>query len=205
MGQADPPYVKVKKSFFEWRNKKHVKDSTDTSAMAVFYDDVHNRMKFFNPPGGTADLEDAPTWFPKMPMIPAEVAFIIASTPTTPWELHQHLCDYENERDATVVAMLAPVKAWTLVASCTTANKDGSVMALTFPPVTMVSTALRKRLKLKVRLNTTLGTRLLQPPTPVCSQPTRFADMSPQQVATTAVASMTAAQPNAASVGDIFQ
>ena len=83
-----------------------------------------------------------------MPMIPAEVAFIIASIPTTRWELHQHLIDYENERDATVVAMLAPVKAWTLVASCQAASKDGSVVAYSFPTVTMASTALQRRLKM---------------------------------------------------------
>ena len=116
--------------------------------MTVFYNDVHNRMKFFDPAGTIGALEEAEVWIPKMPMIPAEVAVIMASTPTTPWELHQHLCDYETGRDPAVATMLAPVKAWTLVSSCKAASKEGSVVAYSFPSATMASTALRRRLKM---------------------------------------------------------
>ena len=83
------------------------------------------------------------------------------------------------------------------------ASKEGSFVAYVFPTVTMASTALRRRLKM--RLNITMGTRPSQAQTPMCSQPNGFTTMSPQQVATAVVASMTAAQPTAASIGDIFQ
>ena len=110
VGQADPPYVKVKKSYFEWREAKPVENTDDTSEIASFYNDGYNRMIFFDPAGPDAEVEETGVYVPKMPLIPAEVALKIATTPTTPWELHQHTCDYKEGRDAAVKSMLTPVK-----------------------------------------------------------------------------------------------
>ena len=203
MGQADPPYVKVKKSYFDWKEAKPVKSLDDTGEIASFYDDGYNRMIFFDPAGPDAEVEETGVWVPKIPLIPAEVALIIATTHITPWELHQHICDNEGGRDPAVKSMLTPVKVWALLASRKTTNKEGSIMSYTFPHVTMVSSALQKQLK--KRLNVTLGTRLVQLPIPICNQPKGFNAMSPQQVAIAAVASMIAAQPTAASISKIFQ
>ena len=203
VGLADPPYTKVRKSYFEWTKGKPVKDTSDTGPIATFYDDVNNRMKPFIPSSDINIELDSEVGFPKMPMIPAEVAVIVASVPTTPWELHAHLVDYENDRDEKVKEMLAPVKAWALMASCSKTSKELSSVAFVFPSVTMPSKALQN--KLKTRLNTTLGTRPSQAQIPACSPPNGFTTMSPQQVAAAAVASMSAAQPSAADIGGIFQ
>ena len=204
VGLADPPYMKVKKTYFEWIKGKPIKDASDSGPIASFYDDATNRMSFFNPSGTETEplLVDTDVWFPRMPMIPAEVAVIVASIPTTPWELYAHLVDYETDRHQKVKDMLAPVKHWALVASCRTSTKDSSSVAFTFPSVTMPSKALQNRLK--TRLNATLGTRASQVKRPTCGPPNGFTTMTPQQVATAAVASMSAGQPAAVDIGGNF-
>ena len=110
VGQADTPYVKVKKSYFDWKEAKPVKRLDDTSEITSFYDDGYNRIKNFDPAGMDAEVEETGVYVPKIPLVPAEVALKIATTPTTPWELHQHTCDYKEGRDAAVKSMLTPVK-----------------------------------------------------------------------------------------------
>ena len=105
-------------SRLDWKEAKPVERLDDTSEITSFYDDGYNRMKFFDPAGPGAEVKETGVWVPKMPSIPAEVAFVIATTPTTPWELHQHLCNYKENRGPAVKTMLKKAKIWAIVASC---------------------------------------------------------------------------------------
>ena len=75
-------------------------------------------MKFFDPATATTEVEATGTWVPKMPMIPADVALTVSKSPTTPWELHQPLCNYEEDKDPSVKTMLKKAKIWAIKASC---------------------------------------------------------------------------------------
>ena len=65
-----------------------MKDVDDESKITNFYNTGANRMKFFGPTAENADQEATGTWVPKMRIIPAKVALKVATSPTTPWELH---------------------------------------------------------------------------------------------------------------------
>ena len=86
----------MKKTYFEWREVKTVKEVDDDSKISKFYDDEANRLKYLDPATATSDLETDGSWFPKLPMIPAGVAIKVTEKPTTAWELFRHLCDYEG-------------------------------------------------------------------------------------------------------------
>ena len=179
-----------------------MKDVDDESKITNFYNTGANRMKFFDPTAENADQEATGTWVPKMPMIPAKVALKVATSPRISW-VHQHLCNYEEDRDQAVKEMLKKAKIWALTATCKGASKESSIMAYSLPPVTLPSSALQRQLK--KRRNSTLGTRTDLAPMPMCNQPNAFLPMSPQQIATgVAMASMAAAQPTASSISDIY-
>ena len=101
-GEADPPYVKVKKTYFKWREVKTFKEVDDDSVISKFYDEEANRLKCSDPAAVTADLETNRSWFPKLPMIPVKVVIKVMKKPTTAWELLHHQCNCEDDKDATV-------------------------------------------------------------------------------------------------------
>ena len=70
-----------------------MKKTNDDSDIANFYDIEGNKFKFFDPATATTEAEATGTWFPKTPMIPAKVVLKVWKSPTTPCELHQHLCN----------------------------------------------------------------------------------------------------------------
>ena len=78
----------------------------DDSKIAKFYDTVANKLKYFDPMVASAEQEAKRIWVPKLPIIPAKVALKVVTSLTTPWELHQHLCTYEEDRDPKVKDML---------------------------------------------------------------------------------------------------
>ena len=110
MGAADPSYVRVKESYFDWRECKQMKETNDDSDISNFYDVESNRMKFFDPGTANAEIEMTGTWVPKFPMIPTKVALKVAKSPTTPWELQQHPCNYKEDRDPEDQTMLKKAK-----------------------------------------------------------------------------------------------
>ena len=105
----------MKKTYFEWREVKTVEEVDDNSKISKFYDDEANRLKYFDPAVATADLETNGSWFPKLSTIPSEVAIKVATKPTTAWELFRRLCNYDEDKDAVVKAVLK--KKWALAAS----------------------------------------------------------------------------------------
>ena len=179
-----------------------MKEADDDSDIVNFYDVEGNKMKFFDPVTAATEVEATGTRVPKMPMIPANVALKVSKSPTTPWELHWHLCNYTEDRDPAVKTILKKAKIWAIVASWEGPRTEGSLVEYSLPPVTFPSVALQKQLK--KRPNTTPGnTRELVLP-PMCNQPNGFNAILPQQVATAVIASMAATQPTVASMSDIF-
>ena len=110
-GEAHPPYIKVKKTYFEWREVKLVEEVDDDSRIPKFYNNEANSLKCFNSVAATAGLEIDLSFFPKLPMIPAEVALKVAKKPTTAWELFHYLCDYEEDKVTVVKSMLTKTKS----------------------------------------------------------------------------------------------
>ena len=81
---ANPAVVRLKPSYFEWRDVKLPADSSDSSPIATWYDTTTNR-EFFNP--SDAYLENAPTEVPKLTLLPAAVAKKAVRHKWSPWQI----------------------------------------------------------------------------------------------------------------------
>ena len=54
----DPPFVRLKPSYFEWRKVRLPSDQEDSGQMAVFYDQQENEGDFCNLEGGELELNN---------------------------------------------------------------------------------------------------------------------------------------------------
>ena len=68
----DPPFIRLKLSYFEWRKVRLLSDQEDSGQMAVFYDQQENEGDFCNLEGGDLELND--TWVPKLVLVPSKIA-----------------------------------------------------------------------------------------------------------------------------------
>ena len=127
--EAGPPHIKVKKTYFEWREVKIVKEVDDDSRISNSTI-MRNRLKCFDLATATPDQETVGIWSPKLPIIPVNVAIKVAKKPSTGWELFCHLWDYEGDNDTVEKAVLEQTKNLALVVSCKGANSAGSLMVM---------------------------------------------------------------------------
>ena len=200
-GHADPPFVKIKKSHFEWREIKPPKEGqANGSVISGFFAIEANRMKFFDASSGERETEGF--WVPKFPMVPASIAYKMTRRPMTAWDLFEEVHKYLEGRDRKVAKLLLPVAQWTLMAACRGTTGDQSAMAYVLPPITMPSKALQKRMK--QRLDATLGKRVTaRVPQGGQGQP-HLGLASPQAAAQSAAASMARDQPTATGLSDVY-
>ena len=57
-----PPHVKVKKSFFQWRQCKPVREVDEESKISKIYDTEANRLKFLDSTVESSDLDPKAYW-----------------------------------------------------------------------------------------------------------------------------------------------
>ena len=68
----DPPFIRLKPSYFEWRGVKLPSDQEDSGAIATFYDKSKNKEEFCYLEGAELDIEQ--THVPKFCLVPAKIA-----------------------------------------------------------------------------------------------------------------------------------
>ena len=68
----NPPFVRLKPSYFEWRKVRLPLDREDLGQMAVFYEQPENEGDFCNLEGGELELND--TSVPKFALVPSKIA-----------------------------------------------------------------------------------------------------------------------------------
>ena len=91
-GGGDPPYVRLKASYFEWRDIKLQFNQTDLGAMTTYYAQ-HEDGIFVEL--GEQELEPGPTAVPKFAIMPAKIALDALEMQLTLWEVYKRLCEDE--------------------------------------------------------------------------------------------------------------
>ena len=111
----DPPLVLLKPSYFEWRKVRLPSDREDSGAMAVFYEQPENEGDFYHLEGGKLELND--TSVPNFALVPLKIAADALEVGYTPWEVHDAMLDFEDDKGDEVKKLLEPCKNWALSAA----------------------------------------------------------------------------------------
>ena len=154
-GESDPPAVKIKPGLMTWKETALVADYGDNSALDTHYSTPGNKNTFFD--AGAEPKAIQKVWIPKMPTPPAELAYKIAMTETTPWEMHGMIEVWEEDRSAAVKALMVPLKNWCIYATTKGGTSDTSAVAANLPLLHRPSQELRNAML--ARLDGTLDER----------------------------------------------
>ena len=194
---ADPPYVVLKQSAFEWKAVKLPADTTADGGIWVWYGG--SSLDFFHPTGDLVGT--TATSVPNMGFLPAELALKAMKERMTPWELHAAILEFEENASEEVKVYLVHTKNWCLAASMRGASRQCSKLALQMTPVYDAPRKVAKALE--ERLAGTIGRATRGAPT--VRQPQAFPQLSQQEVARTAMQSMMrSAAPTVDAIGDSF-
>ena len=194
---ADPPYVVLKQSAFEWKGVKLPADTSTDGPMWVWYGG--ESLDFFNPRDEHAGTTT--TSVPNMGCLPAELAIKALKERMTPWELHAAILEYEESASDGVKVYLTHTKNWCIAASLRGASRQCSKLAVQMTPVYDAPRKVAKALE--ERLAETIGRAQRAPPR--VSQPQAFPQVSQQEVARNAMQSMMrSAAPSVDAIGDSF-
>ena len=136
---------------------------------------------------------------PKTPAVPAALALKMIAGDMTAWQLFKAIEEYEDDRDQTVLDLLAPIKTWALAAACK-AHK----LTVTLHPLVTPSKILKSMFKL--RMTAAVGQRPSRAPDNR-APPTFDLSLTAKQAAEAAAASMLAAREHltAPADGNTFQ
>ena len=157
----DPPFVRLKPSYFEWRKVRLPADLEDSGRMAVYYDQRENEGQFC--PLEEGDLEATETAVPKFALVPAKIAADALEEGYTPWEVYDALTDFEEGKSEEARDLLKPCKDWAVAAALRGDHgAETSKMAYILTPVSGAPTQVTR--DLKSRLNGTLGRHVQEKP-----------------------------------------
>lgn len=156
-GDDDPPFVKLSKSLFEWKQVKLLtSEGGEQEAIDAFYGDPTNRRAFF-PTTGRSFATPEP-WTPRMPIAPYEVSNqVLVKKQVTAHELARIVETYTTDKSEAVQTIVEPLANFAKAATLKPSNSSNSAMACNFQPVTLPSKAMKARMA--QRLNETLGPR----------------------------------------------
>ena len=91
---GDPPFVRLKPSYFEWRKVRLLLDQEDSGPMATFYDQPENEGEFCSLNAGELEMNE--TAVPKLALVPSKIAADALEVGYTPWEVHDALVDFKD-------------------------------------------------------------------------------------------------------------
>ena len=130
----DPPFIRLKPSYFEWRGLKLSSNQEYSGPMATFYDNSANKGEFCNLEGNDVDIEQ--TFVPKFALVPSKIARDALELGYTPWEVYDALLDFEQGKLDNVKELLQPCKDWALAAALRGDNgAETSKMAYILTPI----------------------------------------------------------------------
>ena len=196
----DPPFVRLKASYFEWRGVKLPSDPDDSGPMATYYDKRENEGEFCSLEGVDLDIEQ--THVPKFCLVPAKIALDALELGLTPWEVYEALVEFEDGLSDAAKELLQPCKDWALAAALRGDNgAETSKMAYILTPISGATPKVVK--ELKNRLVGTLGAHVQPQPT---GKPPTFSEQNVRDIAREAVQSVADARsPHQNNAGGDFQ
>ena len=140
----DPPFVRLKPSYFEWRKVRLPVDREDSGPMATYYDQQENEGQFCPLEEGEVEANKTPV--PKFTLVPAKIAADALEEGHTPWKVYDALTDFEEEKSEEVKNLLKPCKDWALAAALRGDNgAKTSKMAYILTPVMAVISMSREQ------------------------------------------------------------
>ena len=194
---TDPPFVTLRQAAFEWKSVKLPTDAARDGAMTDWYAD--GNTEFFNATGGQTN--NTATRVPVMGLLPAALGLKALKERMTPWEVYLAIVEFEESAGEDVKRLLTHTKNWCIAASMKGTTKHCSKMACQMTPVYDAPEKVAKTLA--ERLAQTIGRS--KPASPSGPAPQAFPQLTPQQIATTAMQSMARhAAPSADALGDSF-
>ena len=193
----DPPFVRLKPSYFEWRKVRLPMDQEDSGQMATFYDQPENEGEFCSLDAGELEMNE--TTVPKLALVPSKIAADALEVGYMPWEVHDALVDFENGKGDDVKRLLKPCKNWALVAALRgDQGAETSKMTYALAPIAGAPAQLMR--DMRARLNGTLGMHVQKRPK---GGPPSLTEQDVRDIAKGAIQSMIDARPNNA--GGIFK
>ena len=145
---ADPPFVRFKESYFEWKDVRLPGNQFDMGPMVNYYDQMEDG-EFAN----LADhkLEPNAVAVPKFSIMPANIVLGALEMQLTPREMYEKFVEFEQDKSDKVKDFLKTCKDWALAAAMQGAMEDKNKLTyiLTSVLVTpaLVATELKNRLE----------------------------------------------------------
>jgi hypothetical protein len=147
----NPPVVRLKPSYFEWRQVNLPTDKEDSGPVATHYDTTEGEL--FQLEDNQAEADS--TWVPKLALMPAKIALDAMELEWQPWDVYEALVEFENEKTDQVKQLLGPCKNWALASSIRGASAETSKMAYAMTAIAGAPAQVAK--EMSVRMNNTLG------------------------------------------------
>ena len=196
---TNPPFVKLKETYFAWRKVRLPRDKTDNGPLAQ-HAAAHPR-EFCALDEGELDVDE--TSIPKLGLVPAAVAEEAAEAEATgdawtPMDLHERISVWELLQSQAVQDLVAPTKNWCLAAAMVGTATGSSKMA--YPLTTVTGAPERVRQAMRDRIDQTLGRIQAAPPQ---GPPPDFSDTI--QCARAALEAMSRRQTTSRDVEEAFQ
>ena len=196
---TDPPFVRMKPSYWDWREVNLPKDLSDSGPVATYYDTNGTRGEFYTPSPG--ELEGATTWVPKFPLVPAAIARKARAHKWAPWTMYEAMCAFEADKSEELRRLLTPGKNWAAAASIRGNAADCSKMAYVLTPLKGLPTVVKE--ELAKRIEGTFGRNPQKMPS---GQPPSFNAQDVKDMANAAITSMREErEASTAKLGETFQ
>ena len=129
-GSEDPPFVKIRRTAFKWKNVSPLEDHSDISDVLRFFADKNNYGTLFD---SGSSQKRTPQPVPTLALVPAEIALRVVEYPTTLWELWELLDSFAEDRSPEVQELLVPTCLWAVMTCLKGQNADTSAMLYALP------------------------------------------------------------------------